>query len=391
MGFAAPFRRKRASLFAVVAWKQVQEALAGGGPVIPNDQLRAAARAGLGKDIAAVLTTSGSTGTGRHVILSAAALLSAADSFQQRYGPATWSCALPTDYIAGFMTLVRAQVAGTRPRLVRADLADLDPATGTNAISLVPTQLYRALANPELTSRLRRYEIILIGGSRIPASLLEQAREADVNLITSYGMSETCGGVVFDGVALPGVQIGLESETDGAETTLGLEQPDAEREGNPGLRGLPGRPNAAGRILISGPQLFNGYFDDPQATAKALVGGRLRTQDRGLIESGRLKVIGRIDSVVISGGVNVDLDQINQILEDEPLEAVAFGVADPEWGTRIVLVAEPGRTLAEWKERLSKHLGAPALPKELLEVAKLPRGDRGKIDRNALMKLVEGN
>lgn len=331
-------------------------ALNGAGLVAPDPLARALLRDHPVPDgVAAVLTTSGSTGAGKHVMVTKDALLAAAEASNTVLGAMNWTCALPTGYIAGLMTLVRAQVAGTRVQRVRADLSDLSVLPGSNAISLVATQLHRALHVPTVVATLRRFDAILIGGSAVAASLLDRARCAGLTLIQTYGMTETCGGCVYDSHPLPGVQIRI----------------------------------AAGRILLSGPQLFSGYLADPQTTAQVLREGWFITSDRGELDDGRLSVTGRVDSVVITGGVNVDLDQAQRRIDEIGAAAALVGVPDPEWGHRIVLVAEPGRSLTQWRSELADRLAPPALPKALVTVAKLPVTERGKLDRVRLAQLVE--
>lgn len=345
----------------MVTWEGVRLALAGGEPVI-GEAVPLGVRPPEG--IAAVLTTSGSTGAGKRVLLTRDAVIASAEATNATLGDATWTCALPTQYVAGFMTLARCAVAGTSPRFAAADLTDLDPAPGPNAISIVATQLYRALRTPTVLAALRRFDVILVGGSAVDATLLAAGRSAGLPLITTYGMTETCGGCVYDGVPLPGVDVQIKSA-----------------EGSPALQG---------GIWIGGPHLFSGYLEDPGATATALVDGRLRTRDRGEWVDGRLVVHGRDDAVVISGGVNVDLAKVQAALDQTGTSAAVIGVPDAEWGTRIVLVAEPGWSLPQWRERLAGSLARPALPTLMVTVDRLPRTNRGKLDRAALHRLVEG-
>ncbi|PIF01623.1 MAG: AMP-dependent synthetase [Propionibacterium sp.] len=339
-----------------VIWEQLTAALEDGPPVLPKG-LASTFDQKQWPQIAAVLTTSGSTGNPKYVMLSRQALLSAAAATQKIFGELTWYCALPTEYVAGFMTLVRSYYAGEKAQFLAKDLHNITKVKTPSAISLVGTQLYRALQNPQLTKALGSYQIILVGGSLITDELLDQGRAAGLNLVTSYGMSETCGGCVYDEVPLPGVDIEIDSQS---------------------------------RIWISGPQLFSGYYDDQAATDEILVEGKLRTNDRGCWHDKRLEVLGRFDSVVISGGVNIDLDKINNYLASEPIPAVVVGIPDEQWGVRLVLIAQPGRTLQQWRTQLAEVLDRAALPKDLIEVAKLPLTDRGKLDHNYLKKLAEG-
>lgn len=310
-----------------------------------------------------VVTTSGSTGTPKQVVLPAAAITAAAAAFRQRYGAFTWTLALPAHYVAGVMVLARGLLdqphGGAGVQFASADLADLAPAPGRNAISLVPTQLVRALRSPATTTALASYDAVLLGGAAAPAEALAAARSAGINVLTSYGMSETCGGCVFESRPLPGVEVLLDP---------------------------------SGRILIGGPMIFAGYRGDPQATAATLRDGQVVTNDRGEWTDpaeARLRVLGRFDDVVISGGENVDLAAVQRVVDSlgGPPTAV-IAVPDPEWGVRIVLASTAPGDLAQWRERLRPELGAAALPRQLLVLADLPRTSSGKIDRRQLHQLA---
>lgn len=308
-------------------------------------------------DAAVVVSTSGSTGTPKGVVLSRTALLAAAQSTQQVLGRCTWTCVLPTHYVAGLMVLVRAHVDGTTVRNAGRDLSGLEPADGPNAISLVPTQLFRALDDPRLVETLRHYTILL-GGAAVDPQVLEQARGLGLDLRTTYGMSETCGGCVWDGVALPGVGV-----------DLGQDQ----------------------RIKLSGPMAFSGYRLAPELTAGALrVEGDRRTvltQDRGELTDGRLSVLGRLDDVVVSGGVNVDLAQVQRAVDAlAPGTSAVLALPDTEWGSLVALATTTGHGLAWWREALAADLGRAALPRHVAQLDVLPRTSSGKIDRQALAR-----
>ena len=373
-------------------------------------------------DAAAIVATSGSTGRPRGVVLSRTALIASADATAARLGGhGSWVLALPAHYVAGLMVLVRA-VVGDRPAysvdgrltglpdLVANELAAADDPCYT---ALVPTQLSRALADPVLTRALTRFDAVLLGGAATDPALLGHASAAGIRVVTTYGMSETCGGCVYDGLPLDGVSVATDDQD---------------------------------RISIEGPVLFSGYRLDPSTTADVLVGGQLRTRDRGRFVDHRLTVLGRLDDIVISGGMNVDLAAVERAVRAwvaenarngglaardlaagagqiatvdataetdgtigtgvASAEVAIVGVPHPEWGTEVVAVVEteqnlpfvqaappdPGSTaeskgrfsLAELRDGLSAELPHYALPRRLL-IRTLPRTSGGKIDRRRLV------
>lgn len=310
-------------------------------------------------DAALIVATSGSTGTPKGVVLSRRAVMSGSLATHDRMGgPGNWTLAVPPHYVAGIMVIARTIVAGTRLQRASTDLSDLPRVTGRNYISLVPTQLVRGLADPRTTERLAAYDAILLGGAAATPDLLARARECGVHVVTSYGSSETAGGCVYDGVPLDGVTVDL--------------------------RPAPDRPGTT-RVAITGDVVFSGYRLRPDLTADVLDGRTLLTRDRAEIEDGRLRILGRIDDVVISGGVNVDLAAVERALHEVDPHGVALGVPDPEWGTRVIVAITTGHSLADVRAGLST-LEAPARPRGLLRQDPLPLTPTGKIDRQQLLE-----
>src|SRR5436305_7454772 len=166
---------------------------------------------GVAEGTAVVIGTSGSTGAPKGVELSAAALRHSAQASLDRVGARPgerWLCCLPVAHVAGLQVLVRSLVGGTEPVLAdRADAATL-AASGCSHISLVPTQLQRLLeSGAGKPAPLAGFSTVLLGGAAAPAALLAAARDAGVPVVTTYGMTETCGGCVYDGVPLDGVRV----------------------------------------------------------------------------------------------------------------------------------------------------------------------------------------
>lgn len=309
-------------------------------------------------DCAVILTTSGSSGEPKGVLLSRAALLASATATHERLGgPGQWLLPMQPYFVGGLQVLTRSVVAGTTP-VVAWDHGTFSAAasamTGARRYTaMVPTQLARYLEND--LDALRSFDAIVIGGASMPAGLKAQVKELGVTAIPAYGMTETGSGCVYAGEPLAGTELRIEEE----------------------------------RVLISGPTLFSGYRLRPELTADVLRGGWFWTQDRGRLVDGRLQVVGRLDDVVISGGVNVTLPAVQARLLEHPLvdDAVVLGVPDPEWGSRVVafVVGSPGRD--ELRDFVAEALPRTWAPREVIQLPALPMLASGKVDRQ---RLVEG-
>ena len=326
-------------------------------------------------DVALVVPTSGSTGEPKGALLTADALRHSATATHMRLGgDGQWLLALPVTHVAGLAVLVRSLVARTRPEVVDLyggfDVAAFVAATGRLATgvrhytALVPTQLRRLLdAGEDAVESLRAYDAVLVGGAALSRGLHDRALAAGARVVTTYGMTETCGGCVYDGRPLDGVEVRLRDD---------------------------------GRIELGGPTVFAGYRLRPDLTAKALVDGRHVTQDLGhLAHDGRLEILGRVDDVVISGGENVPTGLVEQVLGDHPgIAAVAvIGVPDDEWGQRVVAVvqaavASVAPTLEDLRAYAAERLEPTAIPRELVVLGMLPLLPSGKVDKDAVRSLV---
>jgi O-succinylbenzoic acid--CoA ligase len=333
------------------------------GPAAVVDAARAALRADEplepGADL--VVATSGSTGSGRGVLLSAAALRASATATLDRLGgPGSWLLALPVSAIAGLQVVVRSVLAGRHPvALGRGEplvaAAARLPAGDRRYTALVPTQLRRYLdTEPDA---LRGFDAVLVGGAATDPALLSRARSAGVAVVTTYGMTETAGGCVYDGRPLDGV--GVRIDDDG--------------------------------VQLCGPTLALGYRLDPAATEAAFAGGWFRTRDAGSLDAaGRLTVHGRLDDVLITGGVNVAPQAVEAALREHPevADAVVFGRPDDEWGHRVVAAVVPvgdaRPSLAALRRWVAERLGAAAAPRELHAIDAVPTLHTGKPDRRAV-------
>jgi O-succinylbenzoic acid--CoA ligase len=351
----------------------LRDALAGGPAVLPIGPGEPAVAGDPGERAAVVVATSGSSGTPKHVVLSARALTASAHATAARLGgPARWLLALPAHHVAGVQVVVRSLLAGEppvvqdlRPGFRPDDFAAATRALGTDrrCTSLVPTQLGRLLdAGGAALDALRAYSAVLVGGAALAPRLHERAVAEGVAVVTTYGMSETAGGCVYDGVPLDGVRVELEED---------------------------------GRIRLGGPTLADGYLGDAALTAAAFAGGWFRTGDLGRWRAGRLEVLGRADDMIITGGENVAPAAVEKVLaaQDGVVAACVTGVPDPDWGqvvaAALVLDAPLEPALAErLRDAVRAALGRAAVPRVLRAVPRIPLRGIGKPDRVATARLI---
>lgn len=329
--------------------------------------------------VALVVPTSGSTGEPKGVLLSADAVRASATATHLRLGgPGSWLLALPATHIAGLMVLARSVVAGTEP--VALDLSDgFEPelfaaasvrlfaaSSGPRYTALVPQQLATILdAGDAALAALTGFDAVLVGGSSAGDRLLDRARTAGVGVVTTYGMTETAGGCLYDGVPLDGVRVEV-------------------AEG--------------GLVRLSGPTLASGYRLRPDLTAESFREDWFTTSDVGRFDDdGRLVVIGRVDDVAISGGVNVPLAAVDATVSGHPgvLEALAVAMPDETWGQRIVVAIVPRDsarppTLESIRAHVARHAPVAYSPKEMVVLDQLPTVPGGKSDRRAVAAQLTG-
>ena len=301
-----------------------------------------------------IIESSGSTGRPKRIELSLAALMASAEASASRLGGhGQWLLALPANYVAGENVLFRSVVADTQPVIMnsRVPFSAEGFKNSSNLMqhpirytSLVPTQLDRlaaATADPAVLAALRSFQAILVGGQLPNTSSIEHLKSLGVNVVESYGMAETSGGCVYDGVPLEGVELEI----------------------------------VDGKVVVSGPVLANG------------LGQAFATQDLAEIVDCKLKVLGRADRVIISGGKKVSLDDVEQrVLElDSVSEAMAVAVAS-KWGQSAVLLVAGPKTL-ELAE-LNAVLEGPAKAIAFRQLDELPRLESGKPDYQAAKQLL---
>ncbi len=340
--------------------------------------LRRTQRAGTDIDsaVSLVACTSGSTGTPKGAMLTSGNIAAAIAATEERLdGPGRWLLATPADHIAGLMVLLRSYAAAYQP-------AVMDLSHGFNAeafaqvvaqmfqtsdaprhyVSLVPLQLAKLMRHETACTLLTQFDAILLGGQAADDELLSHAATRGLRIVTTYGSSETCGGVVYNGKPLTGVSV----------TT-----------------------DEIGRIVLSGSMVGMGYRDDNPA----LQHSRFITNDLGTWDGRRLSVSGRADDVIISGGLKFLPQPIEEVLRAHPQVATAIvvGVSDRSnhhLGQEIAAVVVPAtdtedqkaltQQLTEWaSERLSKF----QIPRRWRFVAELPTVDNGKVNRRQAQAL----
>lgn len=338
---------------------------------------------------AVVIATSGSTGVPKKVVLSAGALRASAEATARRIGSGQWMLALSAGYVAGLQVLVRSHLAGTTPVLIEGRFTPAAFVTATRGMragaryaSLVPAQLATLLdaaGDGEVRAALASYEALLLGGQALPPALRQRAADLGARVVRTYGSSETAGGCVYDGVPLDGVRVA----------------------------------SVDGELRIAGPPVAEGYLGDPGLTARTFVadeaGARwYRTGDAGDVSGGRIAVTGRVDNVIVSGGINISLDRVERAVRAVPgLEgAVVVAIPDDRWGQGSAIVVggrrETGSTdpleasgvgarlLSAARERVAAEVGPAARPATLIPLDELPLLASGKPDRRAIAALAAG-
>jgi O-succinylbenzoic acid--CoA ligase len=324
---------------------------------------------------ALLIQTSGTSGKPKTVALSAAALKASADAAHDRLGGmGQWLLALPLTYIAGMSVLVRSIASGTTPVFMpggpfdaRTFLSSVAEMTGPRRYSaLVPVQLARVLDeiddNPDALALAQSLDAILIGGQALEPELAARARELGVKIVATYGSSETSGGCVYDGLPLAGVHVEIAEDT--------------------------------GEILISAPQLATEYLGDTERTAHTFQNRNgttwYHTGDAGTLENGVLTVLGRLDRVITSGGLKIDLDAVEQVVRGIAgcSHALVIHIPDSEWGVRPAVVVpgvEQNQELsAQVYDEIVAELGRVAAPKVVCFIDEVPRLSSGKPDLIAL-------
>ena len=319
-------------------------------------------------NVALIVETSGSTGTPKRIELSREALLNSANAAALALGSidasSQWLLALPINYIAGANVLIRSILAGTQPVLMNTSVPFTPDAFARSAsmmnadkrfTSLVPAQLKKlvsAAAHDEyLAVQLTKFTAILVGGQACPDQLIAGAEAMGINVVLTYGGTETAGGCFYNGLPLAQVEAKITDD---------------------------------GRVAIRGATLANVETDAQ---------GYFVTNDLGQFEDdGRLTVLGRIDRVIISGGVKIALDEVEQLgqLVAGVTDIAAVAIADSDWGQRVGIAYVGSPEVADDIARtLGNDLGPAGKPVRILRVDKVPKLAGSKNDLQAIKQLFE--
>lgn len=324
---------------------EITSALVGDGPTLGFGEITSEHAAHYA---AVVIGTSGSSGTAKEVSLTATALISSArasNKFLNAKPGQTWSLLLPLTHIAAVNVIMRAIELGTLPIDLRNFEGEYPKVDFT---SIVPTQLFRALnGDQRLLNHLKSAQAVLVGGAALSPSMRNQAELAGIKVITTYGMTETCGGCVYDGEVLDNVEVDIRN----------------------------------GKVFIRGPIL---------ASSISLDAGWYETSDLGEIKDEKLFVIGRADDVIITGGENLSLNSVEASLSIAfpNVQSAAFAIEDPQWGQSLHIAVVGSVADEEIVTHLQKDLGLFAKPKGIHHLASLPLLGIGKIDRKSLAKEI---
>jgi O-succinylbenzoic acid--CoA ligase len=279
------------------------------------------------------ISTSGSTGAPKEILLPASAMVFSARNANDYVGAKPgnrWSLLLSPEHTAGLNVLIRSIELGTTP-VTQNETADFT--------AIVPTQLFRALnGDAQLLKHLQGCKAVLVGGAHAEESLLIEAKASGINCITTYGMTETSGGCIYNGVPLPGIEIRIRE-------TIELKGP-----------------------MLARVELKDGFFV---------------TSDLGNIENGKLIVLGRADDVINSGGKKVSLSKVENALGES---FAAFSSESSEWGSALNIATTGQMSDDEIQLVLSVKFGVKAL--NIFRIAQIPRTSLEKIDRQALGKLI---
>jgi O-succinylbenzoic acid--CoA ligase len=332
--------------------------LAGRGPAVNFTQTEIES---VPRDVAVIVNTTGTTGDPKFVALSTSALVSSArlslNYLDARPGD-LWSLLLPIQHIAGVNVLVRCLELGTTP----VDLRSEKKYTHVDFTAVVPTQIFSALnGDQDLLTHLQGAKKVLVGGAALDETLYQSAINAGISITRTYGMSETSGGCVYEGLPLGEIQVRISND---------------------------------GFIEIAGPTLASGYLNSPDAWTSKVDNKWFKTSDLGHIDSaGVLTVIGRGDDLYISGGEKVSLSKVSKTLAEKYSHNQwhVLAVDDLKWGQRLVIAVAGINPPSQDQviELLVNELGSAAKAKQYLVFSEFPLIGIGKINGVAIKNRAE--
>jgi len=288
-------------------------------------------------------------------VLSSAALIASANASHKYLGATpgdSWSLLLPTTHIAGLNVIVRATALGSRV----IDNRNTENYVDADFVSIVPTQLYKALtSDSKLLEHLTAAEAVLVGGAPLSDKLKKEAANKHVKIITTYGMTEMSGGCVYNQKPLEGVDVKISD---------------------------------AGLIQLSGPMIASGYLLANGHLEKFADSDSFDTTDLGEITNGMLKVLGRVDDVIISGGEKISLSAVEEIIKQilPKMDLITFAMADDLWGEKLCLASTSLIDI----EDLRTNLDSILTPKEIFLFEEIPTTMLGKPDRKRAIQIAKG-
>jgi len=326
-------------------------------------------------DALAILATSGSTGEPKLVELSRSAFIASAEASRKNIplGPGDrWLLAMPFAHAGGLSILTRCLVVGAtvvvhRGFDAKAILASI-PRDRVNVLSVVPTML-AVLLREDSENLLRRLKAMLIGGAACPPGLVEECARREIPALATYGLTETCSQVTVQPLRRSDLRTSADSGFPLDGTTVEIVGDDR----TPIERGV-------GRIVVRGPTTMTRYLFHPRTR------GTVVTEDLGSFDTqGRLRVVGRVDDMIISGGENVHpLEVETHLLQMAGVTAaLVAGIPDATWGQKVaaLVVLGEGTTLGEVQARVSTDLASHMRPRVWAVVEHLPTTAIGKPDR----------
>lgn len=330
-----------------------------------------------------ILFTSGTTGDTKPVPLTAGNLGSSAVGSAMRLGidqQDRWLDPLPTYHMGGIAPIIRSVLYGTTVVLQ----ANFDPNHiikviedySVSGISVVPTMLQEILDAGDLP--LLRF--ILCGGAKTPRNLIKECKRRKLPIYPTYGMTEASSQIA---TATP-----LEAYRYPEYVGRPLFQMDVKiiQDGEPVPAG------ETGEIVIKGPSVTTGYYNDKQTTSKRTSEYGFHTGDIGrMTESGMIAVVGRKDRMIVTGGENVHPEEVAGVIEGHPdVSAVAVvGVEDEHWGEKVAAAIVGEITEIEVNELCGAKLASYKVPKTVVTIEELPRTASGTVDYSAVREYIQ--